>query len=128
MDTIIYIDNIKIKANSINVTIYDSYKISENDIDQFVINTRIELYNRGLKYERSCISWMKEIYAHNILYKLNLWQIFTKDTDLTETEEWYRLFFFNIIYIIYFLFYLSKEFCYTVINLLVKFYYKLINK
>lgn len=128
MDTIIYIDDIKIKANSINVTIYDSYKISENDIDQFVINTRIELYNRGLKYERSCISWMKEIYAHNILYKLNLWQIFTKDTDLTETEEWYRLFFFNIIYIIYFLFYLSKEFCYTVINLLVKFYYKLINK
>lgn len=128
MDTIIYIDNIKIKANSINVTIYDSYKISNDDIDQFVIDARTELYNHGLKYERSCISWMKEIYAHNILYKLHLWEIFTKDTDLIEIEEWYRLFFFNVIYIIYFLFYLSKEFCYSIIKSLSKIYNKLIKK
>ena len=98
-DIIVYVQGIKCRANRINVTCYESYNLDNDSIEKFVYLVRSELssvYN--INYERSVSSWVKEIYTHNVLYRRNIWIQSTKDTDLTDGEEWYRLFFYNIIW------------------------------
>ena len=98
-DIIIYIDGIKCRCNTINITIYESYNIPNDKIEQFVNRLRTELsVVDGIKFKRSKESFIREIYAHNVLYKRNICTISTKDTDITDNEEWYRLLFFNIIF------------------------------
>lgn len=99
-EIVVYVDNIKCKANRINVTCYESYNISNDDIEAFVVHLRRKLRSEGFEYTRSYVSWVKEIYAHNVLYRRNIWTLSTKDTDLTDGEEWYRLLFFSIIFVL----------------------------
>ena len=98
-DTILYINGIKCRCNSVNITVYESYNIE--NIEEFVDKLRIELAVHNETYTRSRESWIREIYAHNILYKKNICITSTKDTDITDKEEWYRLLFFDIIYYLY---------------------------
>ena len=98
-DIIVHIQSIKCRANRINVTCYESYNIANENIEKFVYLIRSELssvYN--ITYKRSISSWVREIYAHNVLYRRNIWIQSTKDTDLTDGEEWYRLLCYNIIW------------------------------
>lgn len=97
-DVIIYIDNIKCRCNNVNVTVYESYNISNNKIEEFVDKLKLEMSTNGFNYKRSRESFIREIYAHNVLYRKNICVMNTKDTDITDNEEWYRLFCFNIIY------------------------------
>lgn len=99
-DNIIYIDGLKCRCNKINITIYESYNINNDDIEAFVVKLRKETEKLYLKYERDNLSWVREIYAHNLLYRRNMFVSSTKDTDLTDGEEWYRLLFYRIIFVI----------------------------
>lgn len=98
-EIIVHVDGIKCRANEINVTCYDSYQIQNDCIERFINRLRSELSSvDGFNYKRSAKSWIKEMYVHNILYRKGLWIVSTKDTDLTEGEEWYRILFYNILY------------------------------
>ena len=93
-DIIIYINNIKCRCNRVNITIYESYNIPNDKIEEFVNRLRIELLDvYGIEFKRSKESFIREIYAHNVLYRRNIC-----DTDITDNEEWYRLLFFDTIY------------------------------
>lgn len=101
-DVIMYIDGTKCRCNNVNITIYESYNIPNDKIEEFVDKLRIEMDVHNFSYKRSKDSFIREIYAHNVLYKRNICTMSSKDTDITDNEEWYRLFCFDIIY------YLSK--------------------
>ena len=47
---------------------------------------------------RSDMSYVKEWYAHNILYKLGLFRSHTRDVDLNDNETLTRRFAYNVIY------------------------------
>ena len=100
-DIIIYIDGIKCRCNTINITVYESYNIPNDKIEQFVNRLRTELsVVDGIKFKRSKESFIREIYAHNVLYRRNICVMSSKDTDITDNEEWYRLLAFDTIYYI----------------------------
>lgn len=97
-DTIVYIDGIKCRCNNVNITVYESYTIPDNKIEEFVDKLRMEMTVHSFSYKRSKESFIREIYAHNVLYRRNICTMSSKDTDITDNEEWYRLFCFDIIY------------------------------
>jgi len=100
-DIIIYIDGIKCRCNTINITVYESYNIPNDKIEQFVNRLRTELsVVDGIEFKRSKESFIREIYAHNVLYRRNIYVMSSKDTDITDNEEWYRLLAFDTIYYI----------------------------
>lgn len=97
-DIFLDIEGIKCRCNEVNITCYDSHQLSNNKIREFVSILRRDTYSNGLSYYRTNLSWEKEIYAHNILYRKGLYVVSTKDTDLTEGEEFHRILFYNILY------------------------------
>ena len=69
--------------------------------EQFVNRLRTELsVVDGIEFKRSKESFIREIYAHNVLYRRNIYVMSSKDTDITDNEEWYRLLAFDTIYYI----------------------------
>lgn len=97
-DVIFYIYNTKCRCNNVNVTVYESYNIPDNKIEEFVDKLRIEMSAHSFSYKRSKESFIREIYSHNVLYRRNICTMSSKDTDITDNEEWYRLFCFDTIY------------------------------
>ena len=80
--------NIKMKAKFLitgnNTKVIDSYKLNDKEIKEIVENIINERKKKGLKVTRSKESYIREIKAHNVLYKHNLFISHTKDTDLEE--------------------------------------------
>lgn len=99
MGTITFtIKGFKVVCTNNNITIYDSYKIPNDEIEEFCEELRKETLKRTRFYKRTVDSWKREIYAHNVLYKLHIKPMHTKDTDLTEEEGKYRIAVYNMIY------------------------------
>lgn len=67
-----------------NTKVIDSYKLNDKEIKEIVENIINERKKKGLKVTRSKESYIREIKAHNRLYKLGLFKSHTKDTDLEE--------------------------------------------
>lgn len=94
------IDGYTVIFTDTNICIKDTYMMPYTDINKFVfdlktvINSDPEL--SGL-YHRSSKSWEKEIAAHIRLYKIGLFKLHTKDTDLDENENIFRLIGYNIL-------------------------------
>ena len=83
-----------------SICVKESYMMPYTDINKFVfdlktvVNSTPELI--GL-YHRSSKSWEKEIIAHIKLYKLGLFKLHTKDTDLDENENIFKIIAYNIL-------------------------------
>lgn len=78
-----------------NLHIEDSYDI---DIERIVFLTNI-LYDIGkLGNKRSVKSYIKEWYAHNVLYKMHLFRKHTKDVDLNDDESLFRRACYSVIW------------------------------
>ena len=81
-----------------NTKIYDSYKL-RNDAQitclvVMIIRTRRAL---NLKITRDTKCYVREIKAHNKLYKMGLFKSHTKDTDLEEPISKNKRLIFNVI-------------------------------
>lgn len=64
--------------------IYDSYLIPNKELNKVVYKIIKERKTKGLPVTREVKSYVREIKAHNRLYKLGLFKSHTKDTDLEE--------------------------------------------
>lgn len=64
--------------------IYDSYLIPNNELNKVVYKIIKERKAKDLPVTREVKSYVREIKAHNRLYKLGLFRNHTKDTDLEE--------------------------------------------
>lgn len=64
--------------------ICDSYNLTNEESK--IIASHIKTTRKALKYivKRSLESYIREIIAHNRLYKMHLFRSHTKDTDLEE--------------------------------------------
>lgn len=75
----------------------NSYLLDDEDVER--VATEIA-YSRSCKYDWKCDyfrneeSYIREIKAHNRLYKLGLFKSHTKDVDMEEPIKWY----YEIIY------------------------------
>lgn len=82
-------------------TVTNSYLLDDDDIER--VATEIA-YSRSCKYDWKCDyfrneeeSYIREIKAHNRLYKLGLWKSHTIDTDLEEDIKPIKAFIYWII-------------------------------
>lgn len=74
----------KIKYTKTCTKIYDSYLIPNNELNKVVYKIIKERKAKDLPVTREVKSYVREIKAHNRLYKLGLFKSHTKDTDLEE--------------------------------------------
>lgn len=84
-------------SNSIRVE--QSYSIPYPNIESFCY--KLKQVTKFYSYKRSDRSWKREIIAHNIFYNMGTFTEHTKDTDLDEHEQWWRLAAYELIYIAY---------------------------
>lgn len=71
-----------------NCKIYNSYLVRGKNTKKEFIKRLIRKYPQFKV--RSIKSYYREWKSHNVLYKLGIKKIKTKDTDLCITEYWYR--------------------------------------
>lgn len=82
-----------------NYQVKNSYEITSITKMKSIIT---DLYNSGkLGHNRTINSYVKELFAHNILYKFGIARSRTRDTDLNDNESKFRLFCYNIIWILF---------------------------
>ena len=74
----------RIKYTKNCTKIYDSYLIPNNELNKVVYKIIKERKAKDLPVTREVKSYVREIKAHNRLYKLGLFRSHTKDTDLEE--------------------------------------------
>lgn len=80
------------------ITIKDSSKIKDKKSMESILKiARNIALKKGYHYKRTNKSWIQEWRAHNLLYKLHLFETHTKDTDLEECESKFRLFCYKIL-------------------------------
>lgn len=80
------------------ITIKDSSKVKDKKSMESILKiARNIALKKGYHYKRTNKSWIQEWRAHNLLYKLHLFEIYIKDTDLEECESKFRLFCYKII-------------------------------
>ena len=59
-----------------------------------------KLYTEGkLSHKRTETSYVREWFAHNWLYSHGLFKSHTKDVDLNDDEQWYRLLIYDLIFL-----------------------------
>ena len=81
-----------------NLHIPNSYKIQ----DEYEIRSRVTFYYTSgmLGHSRTIESYIHEWVAHNVLYNLGLFRSHTKDVDLNDDEPKWRLWIYDIIYVL----------------------------
>lgn len=80
------------------ITIKDSSRVKDKKSMESILKiARNIALKKGYHYKRTNKSWIQEWRAHNLLYKLHLFEIHTKDTDLEECESKFRLFCYKIL-------------------------------
>ena len=80
------------------ITIKDSSKVkNKKSMESILKIARNMALKKGCHYKRTNKSWIQEWRAHNLLYKLHLFETHTKDTDLEECESKFRLFCYKIL-------------------------------
>lgn len=77
-----------------NTKIIDSYKYNVSNVVKTILQERME---KNLPITRSYISYIREIKAHNRLYKLGIARSHTKDCDCEENITKKEEFIFKII-------------------------------
>lgn len=78
----LFYKGIRIKFTNQCTTIYDCYKVKDiKNFMLYVMNKRQEL---GYPVNRTIDSYVKEIKAHNRLYKLGIARSHTRDCDMEE--------------------------------------------
>ena len=80
----------KLEITEENTKIYDSYKLSNEEIKNIVVTIIYKRLKKYLSVTRTQRSYEREIKAHRRLYKLHYKVEHTKDTDLEEPIKWYR--------------------------------------
>lgn len=91
----ININGVKIRYNSKNIHIVNSYKIrNEKDMIFILLNFK---QRTGYCSKRTLKSWIREWKTHNRLYRLGLFKSHTKDCDLEENEKLHRLIAYQIL-------------------------------
>lgn len=98
METI-EIDGIKCVLKLSSIRVKQSYNIPYPNIEDFCY--KLKQVTKLYSYKRSDSSWKREIIAHNIFYNIGTFVEHTKDTDLDEHEQWWRLVAYELIYIAY---------------------------
>ncbi len=67
-----------------NTKLFDSYLISDEELNKVVKEIIKARYEKGYKVTRSEKSYIREIKVHNRFYRLGILKKRTKDTDLEE--------------------------------------------
>ena len=81
-----------------NIKIRNSFKVNNKETMLTILKiARNVAMKKGLTFKRTNQSWIKEWKAHNLLYKLHLFEENTRDTDLEENESKFGLFCYEII-------------------------------
>ena len=78
-----------------NYTVKEGYNYNKHQIKSIVHMLYLD-YKLG--HGRSETSYVKEWFAHNVLYKLGLFRSHTADVDLNDNESCFRRLCYNIIY------------------------------
>lgn len=76
--------------------IYDSYKYSNEEIEQAVEEIMQKRKELGLSVTRTKSSYISEWKSHNRLYRLGIQRSRTKDVDLEEEIDQTRNFLYSI--------------------------------
>ena len=76
--------------------VYDSYKYSNEEIEQAVEEIMQKRKELGLPVTRTKSSYISEWKSHNRLYRLGVQRSRTKDVDLEEEIEQTRNFLYSI--------------------------------
>lgn len=76
--------------------VYDSYKYSNEEIEQAVEEIMQKRKELGLSVTRTKSSYISEWKSHNRLYRLGVQRSRTKDVDLEEEIEQTRNFLYSI--------------------------------
>lgn len=85
------IDGLYIEVNDFNITIHNSYKISNKQkIENLLQNLFVKIEKNidcNYKTKRTLNSFINEWIAHNRLYKMHLFRKRTKDVDLEAKQN-----------------------------------------
>lgn len=92
------IDGIRCTYTDKVITVKKSYRIRYDDVADFCVKLKEEL---PFKYKRTPESWAREIIAHNFFYEINMFKDHAEDTDIDENESAFRLFVYDVIYLLY---------------------------
>lgn len=77
------------------IKILNSYTLAYADVFNFCVALREAA---PFKYARTQQSWVDELVAHTVLFKLGLFTDRTRDADIDENETWLRLLGYKLIY------------------------------
>lgn len=91
------LDKYKVKFKKKNTKIYDSFRLDNYEIDVLTELIILKREQQGLKVTRTKKSYVREIKAHNRLYKLGLFKSHVTDTDLEEPIKWWVELIYRII-------------------------------
>lgn len=81
-----------------NTKIIDSYKLKTNQkIEAIAYEIELTRLQKKIPQTRTIKSYVREIKAHNRLYKLGLFRSRTKDTDLEENIKKWKEILYRII-------------------------------
>jgi hypothetical protein len=86
----------KIEYHETYTKVYDSYKYTDEQIEQIVEQIMEQRILLGLPVTRTRASYISEWKSHNRLYKLGIQRNRTKDVDLEEDIEPTRNFLYSI--------------------------------
>ena len=78
-------------------TIHHSYLMNEEDVEDLIDEIIATRKKKKYKVTRSKESYVREVKAHNRLYKLGLFKKHTMHTDLQENIVWWKEFIYWII-------------------------------
>lgn len=89
--------NFEVEYTKNNTRVYDSYKFSNREIEEAVVQIMAERKRLGLPVTRSKASYVSEWKSHNRLYKLGIERARTKDVDLEEEINSTRNFIYKLL-------------------------------
>ena len=93
----VMIENMMCDVEKDLTTIHHSYLMDDKEVDKLI--DEIIKYREKKKYKvtRSKRSYVREVKAHNRLYKLGLFESHTMHSDLEENIVWWKDIFYWVI-------------------------------
>lgn len=78
-------------------TIYNSFLIEKNEVDSLITEVLCERGKKRYPITRSHKSYVRELLAHNRMYKMHLFRKHTRNSDLEENIVWWKDIFYWVI-------------------------------
>ena len=100
MEWILKTDNRRIKCTVNGINMVDKVSVVElidNDKDTLIDEIIKVRKKKKYKVTRSKVSYVREVKAHNRLYKLGLFESHTMHSDLEENIVWWKDIFYWVI-------------------------------